>query len=377
VSNRSRIQADSAYIFYDMLSPHFTQSHDFIFVSPFPLSDTRSEHVYFEFGFNKYETRYSFPWNEIGKILRDKKPSVIIVNQIELLPNYKALLETLGHKCLIVGYTHYIPYGLDKSGNIIPDDSLSNGGMGEPIRLNFFSGLQAADMIFIHSNTALNFIKSLYNELNTKFPEEKYIINPPPKDPFLTNDNKVGLDNKAFYNHRLYKHYGSEFFVSLADAITDRFNIELNVFDVLGERSEVRQRMDPSVDIAKENLSKIPNVHIITDNLERSRYKKTMQGSLFSIAPFKENCIWAMSCIDSMSMGIPVIAPKTAWFDEFMPDDLKFTNIGEALRIIDKLKNNKVFWLEKSKEAMEKTRFLAPEERAHIFLTNFNKGIGE
>lgn len=39
VSNRSRMQADSGYIFYNLLSPYFTKQNSFYFASPEPLSD--------------------------------------------------------------------------------------------------------------------------------------------------------------------------------------------------------------------------------------------------------------------------------------------------------------------------------------------------
>lgn len=45
VSNRSRMQADSGYIFYNLLSPYFTKQNSFYFASPEPLSDCNCIHI--------------------------------------------------------------------------------------------------------------------------------------------------------------------------------------------------------------------------------------------------------------------------------------------------------------------------------------------
>lgn len=66
VSNRSRMQADSGYIFYNLLSPYFTKQNSFYFASPEPLSDCNCIHINKEFGFNKYEVRFSFDWSKVN-----------------------------------------------------------------------------------------------------------------------------------------------------------------------------------------------------------------------------------------------------------------------------------------------------------------------
>ena len=110
VSNRSRMQADSGYIFYNLLSPYFTKQNSFYFASPEPLSDCNCIHINKEFGFNKYEVRFSFDWSKVMEIISKVSPDVLIVNQVEQVPHYKAIIQALGINVSIVSYAHYIPY---------------------------------------------------------------------------------------------------------------------------------------------------------------------------------------------------------------------------------------------------------------------------
>jgi glycosyltransferase involved in cell wall biosynthesis len=214
----------------------------------------------------------------------------------------------------------------------------------------------------------------LYIEENEAFDENKFIINSPPLDPFLLDENN-NPSNKIFYNHRLYKHYGSDFLFILANELSSKFDINLNILDALGERSEEQNRMDPSVEEVRSKLSCIKNVNILSNTYDRYIYREAIRGSLFSIAPYRENCVWAMSCVDSMAMGVPVIAPNIAWFKEFMPSDLCFFSIDEALGIAGKLISDKEFWIIKSNEAKKKVAQLSPALIAEMFLGVFSKGV--
>lgn len=371
ISNRKNLRADSAYIFYNILSKYFTSNNEFIIASPMALEDDKSIHIYKEFGYNKYEVRLSFCWNEIVNLINSVRPDILLINQVEQVPHYKAVIESLGLKISIASYAHYIPYVYNHS-KIVPDMSLNNAGLGKAIIMSFFSGLILSDVVFTHSQTSKEMLQKLYEKFLEPFDENKFIIAPPPLDPYL-KDNNENPTKKAFYNHRLYKHYGSELFIELAQIINDNFDIEMNVLDALGERSEIQRRMDPSVDLARNKLSKINNVKIINSTFERSEYKRYMKGALFSIAPFRENCIWAMSCIDSMGMGVPVIAPKIAWFKEFMPSDLCFITVEEALQIVEKLVNDKEYWMSKSQQVKGIVSNLEASQIANVFLNTFQK----
>ena len=374
VSNRSRMQADSGYIFYNLLSPYFTKQNSFYFASPEPLSDCNCIHINKEFGFNKYEVRFSFDWSKVMEIISKVSPDVLIVNQVEQVPHYKAIIQALGINVSIVSYAHYIPY-LFVNNVFQYDESLNNGGIGFSVCMSFLSGLEMSDVVFTHSQTSKDYLRKLYAKYSIHFCEEKFKINPPPYDPFLL-DNNTQCSKRIIYNHRLYRHYGTDFLFNLAKAITSKYNkIEVDVFDVLGERTAIQKRMDPSVDIARETLSKINGVKLINDTHKRARYYECLKGALFSIAPYRQNCIWAMSCIDSLGMGVPVIAPDVAWFSEFIPKDLRYSSIDEAMDIIDKLINDSVFWRKKSAQANKLISSLSPESIANTFLDEFYKLI--
>lgn len=372
VSNRQKIDADSGYIFFNILSPFFSQGkNSFTFVAPIPLDDPFCKHIPFELGDNKYAVRFNFPWAKIVNIINEEKPDVVIVNQIELIPNYKAVLETIGSKSIIVGYAHYIPFGIDDFGNTYLDPTLDNGGIGKSIKLSFMAGLLSADLIFTHSMTSLGLIKKLHTDLGIAYCDEKYIINPPPRDPKFVSTSNTPIKNKVSYNHRLYANYGGDFFVDLANLLTEKFAITLNVFDVLGERSKERKNLDPSVEIIKEKLSKISQVNII--DMDRKSYREELKESLFAIAPLRKNAVWSMSCIDAMGMGIPVIAPKIAWFDEFFPEHFKFDSLESAVSLVDKLLTDELFWEKASVESIKKTEELVPMNIANKFLDNFER----
>ena len=372
VSNRGRLDADSGFIIYNLLVDYFlAQGHSFIFVAPEPLDNLNCKHIPFEFGDNKYSVRFNFQWESIYNIIKQELPDVIIVNQIELMANYKSIIETLGIKTIIAGYTHYIPFGVDSDGKMIIDPTLNNGNIGKSIRLNFLSGLEASDVIFTHSNTSLNYIKNLYFKMGLEFPEHKFIINPPPKDPkLMKTDNQLCHSKEIIYNHRLYSHYGGAFFLEFVGSIIEKCDVNVKVFDILGKRSEERKRLDPSVEIIKEQLQSIKQVEIKTAN--RVEYVTEIKSARVAIAPYKNNAIWSMSCIDALSMGIPVVAPSFAWFDEFIPDYLKFTSIEEAVSIAHKLLTDDMFWKASSEEAVKLTEHLSPDIIATKFLETFN-----
>lgn len=61
--------------------------YSFYFASPEPLSDCNCIHINKEFGFNKYEVRFSFDWSKVMEIISKVSPDVLIVNQVEQVPH--------------------------------------------------------------------------------------------------------------------------------------------------------------------------------------------------------------------------------------------------------------------------------------------------
>lgn len=375
VTNRQSIRSDSGYVFYDLLAPHLTKEHNFTFVGPFPLNDLKSSHVFMDLGHNKYETRFSFPWSEVSSILSIKKPDVVMVNQIELLPNYKAVCMALDINPVLVGYSHYVPFGFDLEEKLITDSSLDKGGLSHSIRLNFLSGIEAADQVFIHSQTGAYFIRTACKLHGIHLDENKLKILPPPYDPLMLNDDPSTVRSKVVYNHRLYKHYGTESFINIAKKLAIVLPVDIHVFDILGQRSPERIKLDNSVEVFKDQLMLLERVKLINDGGDRVEYKKNLSNALCSVAPKKPTSIWAMSCIDSMGMGIPVVAPNVAWFAEFISKDLLFNSEDEAVDIIAHLYRDKDFWLQKSQEARAKIQALSPKETALRFLYHFEEAL--
>lgn len=372
VTNRERLTTDSGYIFYNLLADKFIESGgSFTFASPSPVSNKNTKHVLMELGRNKYEARFAFDWDKISELVRSEKPDVILINQMELAPNFRALVTSLGVKTKIAGYAHYIPYDIDEEGKIRTDNSLNGNGLWESIKLNFLSGLQSADVVFTHSETAIRFIMALYLSYGIQFPEPKFVIAPPPRDPLLTErvvSPKSG--RRVIYNHRLYEHYGTEFFIRLAHQLTTKLSADIHVMDILGERSPERQKLDTSVDRYREELSGIDGVTLRRDGDNRDTYKLSLSGARCVIAPFRTACTWSMSCIDAMGMGVPVMAPDISWFKERVPEDLRFTSVDEALEISDRLFVDDAFWLEKSRQVSEATEDLEPDNIANSMISS-------
>lgn len=378
VSNRENLTTDSGYIFYSILAPFFCKNaNKFTFVSPEPLPFEKVENIKYDFGKTKYEVRFSFDWEKIEKIILKTKPDILLLNQIELIPNYKILLKTLGLEIPVIGYAHYIPYHV-KNYKTKEDPSLNAGDINKSIKLNFISGLEAADKIFVHSKTALHLIKVLYNELGIKFVRRKFIINPPPCDKLFYEKPSRTNYSKIVYNHRLYSHYGTDFLLDLIKQLKMKDkSLAIHVFDILNKRTPIRQRLDSSVDQYRQKLQKNENVFIDASGNIREVYKQNMKDALCCLAPYRRGCPWSMSCVDAMALGIPCVAPDFDWFKEFIPTKLRFKTPDEAVSIILRLKEDPSFRKEMAKMCGKKTKALAPEKIAGHFLKEFSKLINK
>lgn len=376
VSNKDNLSTDSAYIFYDLLSEEFVKNDIvFSFVAPAPLPNKKVKYIHFDFGSSKYAVRFNFNWDKIEQIIREQTPDVLLINQIELIPNYKALIEHLGLSSIrIIGYAHYIPYFIQNE-QIKSDISLNAGGINTSIQLNFLSGLIAADTIFTHSKTSLLALKKLLLTHKQKFHANKFIISPPPKDPVFTFEKTKTHSNKIIYNHRLYEHYGTAFLIDAINALNQIDSFSFEIFDILGNRDSKRKRLDKSVEKYRDELSLIQNVSIRTDGNDRNIYMSAFRGALCCLAPYRKGTPWSMSCVDAMSMGIPCVAPNFDWFKEFMPHQLLFSNKKELISIIEKLNKNIDFWMDMSQQSYDCTKVLTTCNIAQNFILEFKKEV--
>ncbi len=374
VSNKDNLSTDSAYIFYNTLVKDFlNEDIDFLFASPRPLSNENIKHIPFDFGNSKYAVRFNFNWDKIEQIIKQENPDVLLINQIELIPNYKALIEHLELSTIkIIGYAHYIPYFFQKN-KINTDTSLNAGNINETIQLSFLSGILSADVIFTHSKTSLQNIKSLLEKYNKSFNPHKFIINPPPKDPLFIYNSPNEHSNRIIYNHRLYEHYGTSFLLETISNLNQIGDFEFEIFDILGNRDTKRKRLDTSVEKYRQALSKYENVTIRVDGNNRDIYKEAFNGALCCLAPYRKGTPWSMSCIDSMALGIPCVAPKFDWFKEFMPNELLYSSPKKLVEIIQKLNSDLDFWLAMSKKSYECTKKLTSCKIAKKFISEFKR----
>lgn len=374
VSNRQNVHCDSGYIFYDILAPEFLShgADSFTFAGPEPLSDGRVRNVVVELGRNKYESRFSFDWRHISYIVQQEQPDILIVNQLELLPHFRGILATQGNTTTkIVGYAHYIPFAFDGE-TMYRDPSLDNHGMLDSIMLDFCSGIKAADAVCVHSETAKKWIKEFFKRHALGDVSGKLHIVSPPRDPSLVASTHRDLcQGPMVYNHRLYAHYGTDFFVDLAPRVVGEVGQDVLVLDILANQSEERRRLDPSAYQARQRLKGMAGVTLSNKGNDRALYKRFLANAGTALAPYRTACSWSMSCIDAQGMGIPVIAPNVAWFAEHLPADLRFQTADEALALARKLKEEPEFYAFHSELGIDSTKHLAPNVIAGAFMGIF------
>ncbi len=371
VSNNDNLATDSGYKFYNILAEEIIAAdHDLTFVGPAPLESPSAKYKQINYGSNKYEFRFLFDMERVSNIIMNSNPDIIIVNQIELIPHFYICLEKLGNTTAkIVGYAHYIPFSIDSDGFIAVDNSLNARQINTAIIHAFFSGLEMAECVFVHSETAIETILTGCKQLGRNLNKQKFVIAPPPKDPLLA-DEKYSVNASGrhiIYNHRLYAHYGTEYFIQLIPFLTS-LNTHVTVLDILGKRSPERKSMDASPDLLRQKLLNIPNVNVIDGGAYGDSYREILKTARFGLAPYRINCSWSMSCIDLMSVGKPVIAPNMAWFKEFIPAPLLFKNPQQARTLSMRLLDDERFYSEMSLLSYEKTKSLEPKAIADIFL---------
>lgn len=371
VSNPDRIHADSGYIFSNLIGSALCDlSHEFTSVSPVPLVDERSGHIYLPPPVNKYEARLRLPSNAVEDAILRTRPDVILVNQVEATAQVRAIAVSAGLTPKIASYCHYLPFTV-RNNAIGVDDSLNDKGLWEPILFQFLSGLSASDVILVHSRTAQLYIHKLLRRHGiTNRPVE---IVAPPRDPKFVKSQppQQPVQPVLIYNHRLYEHYGTARFLSLAKLISSRTDIKIIVLDPAARSSSVRRSFDPSPVKYAEQLRDIENVEVRDDVVTRSGYQGVLSQATVALAPFRENCTWSMSCVDCEGMGIPVIAPRMAWFKEHISESLLFDTEHEAVDLLAQLVGNAELLARESKKAIERTAPLDSSLIVHKLVSTF------
>lgn len=364
VSNGSRLTADSGWVFADLIGGALiSRGHDFTIAGPARIREAQSGFIQIDAPPNKYAARFGFDFAGLMKAINVAEPSHIIVNQPELVPEVRAALLESDRTAVIAAYCHYIPFYTGPVG-LTDCPSLDDDRLGSAVRLGFLGGVSAADVALVHSKTALNWLESAADQHRVDLPRVNII--PPPRDPLFVAQRgdydiepRCQIPRSVLYNHRLYGHYGSEAFLEVAERLVASLGVRVLVTDVLGPRSPTRSRLDSSPDEFRERIALQPGLQL-SDGGDRETYRGAFDGATIALAPFRLGCTWSMSCIDAQGLGIPVVAPRLAWYEEHMSEHLLYQNCDEAVEIVSRLISDPTFWQEMSDAAIRSTAHLEP-----------------
>ncbi|MES9505524.1 glycosyltransferase family 1 protein [Streptomyces sp. NPDC000609] len=372
VSNASQLSADSGYTFADMLAPALTDARAEVTVaSPVPVGDARVHFALTASPSTKYRARFDPGMDALVALIRDRRPEVVVANQIEAAPAIRAALLEAGVDALIAGYCHYLPFSFTDTGVLELDPALNDRGLGRSVLLAFAAGLGACDRVLVHSSTAASWTTAAAARTDVELGDKLYIV-PAPRDVRLVRDpadiTPPAGRATGIYNHRLYMHYGTARFTQLARRLVADAPVRLTVMDLFGTRSPERIRLDPSPERHLEELATTDGVTIASDRGDRIRYRNLLAGAHFGIAPFRPGLPWSMSVIDCQAMGLPVIGPRTGWLAEHIDHELLFDTDDQAVQIAERLATDAEFYLVHAKRAHASTADLTPAVVAARYL---------
>ncbi|MEU3069926.1 glycosyltransferase family 1 protein [Streptomyces sp. NPDC007027] len=372
VSNASQLAADSGYTFADMLTPALTDAGAEVTVaSPVPVGDARVHFALTASPSTKYRARFDPGMDALVALIRDRRPEVVVANQIEAAPAIRAALLEAGVDALITGYCHYLPFSFTDTGVLELDPAMNDRGLGRSVLLAFAAGLGACDRVLVHSSTAASWTAAAAARTGVELGDKLYVV-PAPRDVRLVRDptDVTAPAGRAsgIYNHRLYRHYGTARFTQLARRLVADAPVRLTVMDLFGTRSPERIRLDPSPERHLEELATTDGVTIASDRGDRIRYRNLLAGAHFGIAPFRPGCPWSMSVIDCQAMGLPVISPRTGWLAEHIDQELLFDTAEQAVQIAERLATDAEFYLMHAKRAHASTGDLTPAVVAARYL---------
>lgn len=286
-------------------------------------------------------------------------------------------------KIPLISYCHY-PALWDQtimySSRPLLDLTLNDGQVGYNILFNVLTSVITANKVLIQSNYARKLLENAISFYKIPYKNKIGIIQPP-VDSFLF-DKKNHYNTKVpymsfLYNHRLYKSYGSENFLSLSDKVIEKYNLESMIFDSMPNRSAERVILNGSPEYYKSILQSRPHTHLINGHVDRYIYKENLLKNLFAMAAFRKTCVWSMAAVDCMCLGLPVIAPNYASYPEFIPQKLLFNSETEALQIIHKLLYDKVFRKKASNQCFNNIKKYEATKICDKLLKVFNKELSK
>jgi hypothetical protein len=372
VTNPGRMWADSGWVFADLLVPALIDLGVQVTVAgPVAVSDPRAGHVPVAAPATKYRARFGHDVAGCADLLGTVRPDVVVANQVETAPGWRAAMLEAGVDARLVGYCHYLPYHLDEAGTLRLDVSLDDAGLGRTVLLAFFAGVLACDRVMVHSVTGRNWILAGADLLGLDLGDRVRIV-PAPADPRLVRtpqDPPPAGRPVGVYNHRLYEHYGTGLLVQIAHALALAGSpVRLAVTDLLGARRRNPLRLDDSPRRYRAALRALPNVSLTTDTCDRHRYRRLLATASFAIAPLRANPIWSMSVIDCLTMGLPLLVRPRGWLAEIADPQLSFEQPHEAVTLIARLCEDPDFAATASKRCQTIAAGLAPAVVATAYL---------
>jgi hypothetical protein len=305
-------------------------------------------------GSSKYQVRYHFDWPTLERLVLELEPDVILNNQVELAPALRGILATHDlRNTALLSYCHYIPFSSsDGDDPMVLDPSLNQQGMGPALALALAAAANASDRVIVQSQFARQLLIGLSRRLLGFGFEDRLTVIAPPVDPLLLRPLRTAAPacRRAFYNHRLYDHYGTGEIVALARDLAAATDFELLVADAMPNRSNARARLDTSVARNRAALAALECVRFSYEGGVRASYRQMIESCRIGLAPFRPGCVWSMAALDCMGMGVPVLAPGYAAYPEFIPDYLCFSSRSEAQRLARRLLDDDAFWLRASRD---------------------------
>ena len=379
VSNLSNLQADSGFIFQRLiLNEILARKKDWevYLIAPEGVGDLgeRINLVKLDYGHNKYETRFNFPWaklrNSIEGIMQDI--DLIYVNQAEHASNFRAFATVAvpTKRIPIVSYFHYLPLepphvhfdfstgyydrttdleGKVQSSSLRFDQSLNQHGLALPVFMRLIEAMFVSDYCITCSEFGIDLLVGSAQKLVPTVMPKIAAIPPPVSLAEAEHGRTAEKDgkNKIVFNHRLYSHYGPKEFFDFMDWFYGnvRTDFEVILTDPTNGRSAERNKLDPSVADMRHILSAKPYVRFAHSS-ERECYYRALGSYKVSIAPFRPSALWSMSVVDSMACGIPVVCPNYACFPEIIGanSELLFSKPKELADLLVKLFDDEPFY---------------------------------
>lgn len=390
ISNKDNISCDSGYIFQCILSSQFEKmGHKYVVAgSNCPefkqATELKCKKEYINLGTNKFSSRFDFNSDEIAKLIQKVKPDVIFNTQAELTSAIRSVLVWNQLNTPLVTYCHYPALWANNMKSRTPeiDQSLNAGNLGNKIVFDILTALQTSDLFIIQSKFAKSLIVKAAKYYKVPYDSKKLIVLAPPADPLFL-DKKNGyittLTNKKnyIYNHRLYKTYGTQYFIDIFAELHKQFGIQCVVLDPMQKRSQKRATQNNTPADFVKIMLKMPGISIAQNNKTRNAYKTILNSGLVCFAPLRKACVWSMACMDCMGLGMPVVAPNMAAFPEFVPKSLLYKNKRQLNKIISKLQTNDVFVKQMSEQCLISAHKYSPEKTAEKLFCEFNKLVNK